>query len=168
LKEKEENSMVIQEGDRLPSVHLKQLTPQGVIDISSENLFGSKKVVLFAMPGAFLPGSTLKHIPGILANCDEMAARGVRLIVCLSVNDPYVMLAWSKQLNAEDKVTMVSDGNGDFTKAMGLEMDGRGFGGGIRSNRYAAVINDGILTKLLLDKDGAVTVSTAESVLAHL
>ena len=131
------------------------------------DLCAGKKVVLFAVPGAFTPTCSAAHLPGYVVNADEIKAKGVDAIVCLSVNDAFVMNAWSQGQNASE-IIMAADGNGEFTKAMGLEMDGSGFGLGIRSSRYSLVAEDGKITVLNLEKGGAFEVSSAEAVLAAL
>ena len=130
-------------------------------------LCSGKKVVLFAVPGAFTPTCSAAHLPGYVVNSDKIKAQGVDAIVCLSVNDAFVMNAWSQGQNAEE-IIMAADGNGEFTKAMGLEMDGSGFGLGTRSSRYSLIAEDGRITVLSLEKGGAFEVSSAEAVLAAL
>ena len=131
------------------------------------DLFGGKKVVLFAVPGAFTPTCSNAHLPGYVVKADELKAKGVDNIVCLSVNDAFVMDAWGKDKNAE-QLLMVADGNGDFTKALGLEMDGSGFGLGTRSQRYAMIVDDGKVTKLAVEEPGKLEVSAAEAILDSL
>ena len=156
--------MTIQEGENLPeaTLHLMQdgkPTPMAVGD-----LFAGKKVVLFAVPGAFTPTCSNAHLPGYVVKADELKAKGVDSIICLSVNDAFVMDAWGKDKNA-DQLLMVADGNGDFTKALGLEMDGSGFGLGTRSQRYAMVVDDGKVSKLAVEAPGKLEVSAAEAIL---
>ena len=155
--------MTIQEGENLPeaTLHLMQEgkpTPMAVGD-----LFAGKKVVLFAVPGAFTPTCSNAHLPGYVVKADELKGKGVDSIVCLSVNDAFVMDAWGKDKNA-DQLLMVADGNGDFTKALGLEMDGSGFGLGTRSQRYAMIVDDGKVTKLAVEAPGKLEVSAAEAI----
>ena len=159
--------MTIQEGENLPeaTLHLMQEgkpTPMAVSD-----LFAGKKVVLFAVPGAFTPTCSNAHLPGYVVKADELKAKAVDSIVCLSVNDAFVMDAWGKDKNA-DQLLMVADGNGDFTKALGLEMDGSGVGLGTRSQRYAMIVDDGKVTKLAVEAPGKLEVSAAEAILESL
>ena len=160
--------MTIKIGDKIPSVKLKHMTGDGPKEAMSDALFAGKKVVLFALPGAFTPTCSAKHVPGFVANFDALSAKGVDLIACLSVNDAFVMGAWGKDQKAEDKVLMLADGNADFTKAVGLDADFTGYGMGIRSQRYAMLIEDGVVKMLNVEKPGAFEVSTAETVLAAL
>jgi peroxiredoxin len=138
--------------------------PEG---ISTESIFSGRKVVLFAVPGAFTPGCSMTHLPGYVVNADKILAAGVDSIACLSVNDAFVMDAWGKAQNAEH-ILMLADGNGDFTQALGLELDGRGFGMGLRSQRYAMVVEDGVVTTLNVEQGPGVDVSSAETILAAL
>ena len=160
--------MTIKIGDKIPSVKLKHMTADGPKEALSDELFADKKVVLFALPGAFTPTCSAKHVPGFVANFDALTGKGVDLIACLSVNDAFVMGAWGKDQKAEDKVLMLADGNADFTKAVGLDADFTGYGMGIRSQRYAMLIEDGTVKLLNVEKPGAFEVSTAETVLAAL
>ncbi|MFT7219284.1 MAG: peroxiredoxin [Candidatus Azotimanducaceae bacterium] len=159
--------MTVQVGDSIPAVTLKIMGDQGPQDISTADIFGGKKVVLFAVPGAFTPTCSAAHLPGFVANADKIKAKGVDSIVCLSVNDAFVMDAWGKGQNAEE-LMMVGDGNGELAKAMGLEMDGSGFGLGTRSSRYSLIAEDGKITALNLEKGGAFEVSSAEVIMAAL
>ena len=160
--------MAIQVGAKIPEVTLKTMTADGLQDVSSAELFGGKKVVLFAVPGAFTPTCSAKHLPGFIEKAGEIKARGVDRIVCLSVNDAFVMDAWGKAQGAGDKVMMVADGNGDFSRAVGLDFDGSNFGMGLRSQRYALVVEDGAVTQLAVEKPMQFDVSSAEAVLAAL
>ena len=135
--------------------------------MSVGDLFGGKKVVLFAVPGAFTPTCSNAHLPGYVVKADELKAKGVDSIICLSVNDAFVMDAWGKDKNAE-QLMMVADGNGEFTKALGLEMDGSGFGLGTRSQRYAMIVDDGTVSKLSVEDPGKLEVSAAEAILEAL
>lgn len=157
----------IQEGDKLPDAKLHVMKDNRPTAVTTAELFGGKKVVLFAVPGAFTPTCSQAHLPGYVANADKIKAKGVDSIVCLSVNDAFVMDAWGKGKNASELV-MAGDGNSDFTKALGLEMDGSGFGLGIRSQRYAMVVDDGVVTKLAVEAAGAFEVSKAEAILEAL
>ena len=130
-------------------------------------MFGGKKVVLFAVPGAFTPTCSNAHLPGYVVKADELKAKGVDSIICLSVNDAFVMDAWGKDKNAE-QLMMVADGNGEFTKALGLEMDGSGFRLGTRSQRYAMIVDDGTVSKLSVEDPGKLEVSAAEAILEAL
>lgn len=160
--------MTIQVGDRLPSVKLYVMTEKGTRAIDSNDLFSGKKVILFALPGAFTPTCSAAHLPGYVVHADEIKAKGVDSIICLAVNDAFVMDAWGKAQNVEDRVFMVADGNGDFTRAVGLEMDGNGFGMGLRSQRYAMIVEDAKVTALNIDSPGTFEVSGAENILQQL
>jgi len=140
---------------------------EGPEGITTDSIFGGKKVVLFAVPGAFTPGCSMTHLPGYVVNADRILAAGVDTIACLSVNDAFVMDAWGKAQNAEH-ILMLADGNGDFTRELGLELDGRGFGLGLRSQRYAMVVEDGVVTTLNVEPGGGVDVSAAETILEAL
>lgn len=159
--------MAIQEGDRLPDATLHTMRDGRPTAVTTGELFGGKKVVLFAVPGAFTPTCSQAHLPGYVANADEIKAKGVDSIVCVAVNDAFVMDAWGADRNAEELV-MAGDGNGEFTAAIGLEMDGRGFGLGTRSERYAMIVDDGVVTKLAVEAPGAFEVSKAEAILEAL
>ena len=159
--------MAIQEGDRLPDARLHVMADGRCTAVSTSELFGGKKVVLFAVPGAYTPTCSEAHLPGYVVNADEIKAKGVDSIVCVAVNDAFVMDAWGKDRNA-DELVMAGDGNSEFTKAVGLEMDGTGFGLGTRSQRYAMVVDDGVVTKLAVEAPGAFEVSKAEAILEAL
>jgi peroxiredoxin len=160
--------MTIKVGDKLPSAKLSHFTAEGPRPITPEELFGGKKAVLFALPGAFTPTCSAKHLPGFLSHYDALKAKGVDVIACISVNDAFVMNAWGKDQNVGDKVVMLADGNGDFAKAVGLTLDGTGFGMGLRSLRYAMVLDDNTVTVLNVEAPGAFEVSSAEAVLKAL
>ncbi len=160
--------MTIKVGDKIPSAKLQQKTKDGVQTLTTDELFKGKKVVVFALPGAFTPTCSAKHLPGFVNHYREIKAKGVDTIACLSVNDAFVMSAWGKDQHVEDKVLMLADGNGDFTKAVGLTMDGTGYGMGLRSQRYAMVVDNGIVKKLHVEAPGAFEVSSAEAVLKAL
>jgi peroxiredoxin len=160
--------MSINVGDKLPSVKLRHLTAEGPKEITTDELFGGKKAVLFALPGAFTPTCSAKHVPGFVQHYDDFIKHGVDVIACLSVNDPFVMGAWGKDQKAEGKVVMLADGNAEFTKAVGLGFDGSGFGLGYRSQRYAMVLEDGVVKLLNVEKPGAFEVSKAETIIAAL
>ncbi|AKH68266.1 peroxiredoxin [Spongiibacter sp. IMCC21906] len=159
--------MSIQVGDKIPSLNLKVLGEKGPEDISTDSIFSGKKVVMFAVPGAFTPGCSVTHLPGYVVNADTIKARGVDTIACLAVNDAFVMDAWGKASNAEE-LLMLADGNAEFTKAVGLEMDGSGFGMGLRSQRYAMIVDDGKISHLAVEPAGGVDVSAAEKILKQL
>ena len=159
--------MTIKVGDKIPSATLKTMGEKGPVDISTDELFAGKKVLLFAVPGAFTPGCTLTHLPGYVVNADKIKARGVDTIACMAVNDAFVMDAWGKSQNAEE-LLMLGDGNGDFTAALGLELDGSGFGLGKRSQRFAMLVDDGKVTHLNVEPGPGVDVSSAESMMALL
>lgn len=158
--------MTISKGDRIPEMTLKTNTPEGPKDISTGDVFKGKRVVLFAVPGAFTPGCSNTHMPGFVVNADQILAKGVDTIACTSVNDAFVMGAWQKDQNA-DKVLMLADGNAEFARALGLEKDATGGGMGMRSQRYALIANDGVVEYLGVDTKG-VEKSSAETVLANL
>ena len=160
--------MAIQVGEKLPEVTFKTMTGDGIKDVKTSELFGGKRVVLFAVPGAFTPTCSAKHLPGFVEQADAIRKKGVDRIVCLSVNDAFVMGAWGKAQSAGEKVMMVADGNGDFAKAIGLDFDGSGFGMGRRSQRYAMIVENGVVKKLFVEKPMEFKVSSAESVLASL
>jgi len=156
-------------GDKVPSATLRMLGPEGPKAVTTEELFApGKKVVAFALPGAFTPTCSAKHVPGYVTEFDKLKAKGVDTIACISVNDAFVMGAWGKEQKAGDKVMMLGDGNGEFTQAMGLTMDGSKFGLGTRSQRYAMVVDNGVIKELFVEKPGAFEVSSAENVLKHL
>lgn len=159
--------MTISAGDRLPDAELRTMTPDGPTVVKSADVLGSGKVVLFAVPGAFTPGCSNVHLPGFVERAGELKAKGVTTIACVAVNDPFVMDAWGKAYGAGDDILLLSDGNGEFTAAMGLELDGSGFGLGRRSKRYAAIIEDGVLTSIDVDEKG-IDLSTCSNVLLKL
>ena len=159
--------MTIQSGDKVPSCTLKTMGAAGPEDISTDDIFAGKKVVLFAVPGAFTPGCSLTHLPGYVVNADKIKASGVDTIVCMSVNDAFVMGAWGQAQNAEE-LLMLADGNGELTAALGLELDGRGFGLGTRSQRFAMIVDDGTVTQLNVEEGAGVDVSSAETIMAAL
>lgn len=160
--------MTIAVGDRVPSATLKHMTGEGPKDISTEALFSGKKVVLFALPGAFTPTCSKAHLPGFLVRSDDLFAKGVDRIICLSVNDPFVMDAWGKNQNVEDQIMMIADGNAEFTREIGLEVDLSGGGMGIRSQRYAMVVQDGVVTLLNVEAPRKFEVSDADTILNSL
>lgn len=160
--------MSIEVGDRLPDVTIAVMGQGGPTALTTNELFGGKKVVLFALPGAFTPTCSKAHLPGFVAQSDVIMAKGVDRIVCLSVNDAFVMDAWGRQHNADDQVMMVGDGSGEFTKAVGLELDLTERQMGLRSQRYAMVAEDGVVTALHVEAPGQFEVSSAEAILKVL
>jgi peroxiredoxin len=160
--------MAIQAGEKIPSVNLQHMGTDGVETISSDDLFAGKKVVLFALPGAFTPTCSASHLPGYVVGSDDLFAKGVDRIVCLSVNDAFVMDAWGQQHNADDRVMMIADGSGHFTRALGLELDLDAAGMGIRSQRYAMVVNDGVVEVLNVEAPQEFKVSDAQTILSSL
>ncbi len=160
--------MTIKVGDKIPSATLMQMKDGGPKPITTSELFDGKKVVLFALPGAFTPTCSAKHLPGFIQNAAAIHAKGVDTIACLSVNDAFVMGAWGDNQGAGGKVVMLADGNGDFTRALGLEMDASKFGMGQRSKRYAMIVDNGVVKVLDVEEPGAFSVSSAEHVIKQL
>jgi len=159
--------MTIKTGDKIPACTLKVMGEKGPRNITTEELFAGKKVVMFAVPGAFTPGCSMTHLPGYVVLADRIKAKGVDSIICLSVNDAFVMSAWGKAQNA-DELIMLADGNAELATAMGLEMDGRGFGMGVRCKRMAMIVDDGTVTHLAIEPPGGIVVSAAEAILELL
>jgi peroxiredoxin len=160
--------MTIQVGDRLPQATFMTPTEEGPAPISTDEVFKGKRVALFAVPGAFTPTCSAKHLPGFKEQAEAIKAKGVDTIACVSVNDVFVMKAWAKDQGITDEVLMLADGNGDFTKAVGLEMDGSKFGMGQRSQRYSLVAKDGVVTQLNVEQGGEFKVSSADYLLEHI
>ena len=158
--------MTIKVGDKIPSATLMEMQDGKPAPVSTDAFFAGKKVALFALPGAFTPTCSAKHVPGCVQNYDALKAKGVDAIACVSVNDAFVMGAWGKDQASGDKVHMLADGNGDFTRAVGLEMDGTKFGMGKRSQRYSMIVDDGVVTSLNVEAPGAFEVSSAEYLLS--
>jgi len=158
--------MTIQVGDKIPEGMFTIMGAEGPAGISTADIFAGKKVVLFAVPGAFTPTCSAAHLPGFVVHVDDIKAKGVDTVACMSVNDVFVMHAWGQSANA-DHLMMLADGNGDFTKAVGLELDGTGFGMGTRSKRFAMIVDDGVVSLLNVDA-GALEGSSAEAILAAL
>ncbi len=156
--------MTISVGDAIPELTLKVMGEKGPQDISTDELFSGKKVVLFAVPGAYTPGCSVTHLPGYVVNADVIKAKGVDSIICVSVNDAFVMGAWGQVNNAEELI-MLADGNGEMASALGLEMDASAFGLGKRSQRYAMVVEDGTVTHLAVEPGAGISVSAAEAIL---
>ncbi len=159
--------MTISIGDAIPSCTLKVMGSEGPQDITTDEIFSGKKVVLFALPGAFTPGCSMAHLPGFVAHADTIKGKGVDTIACLSVNDAFVMGAWGDAQNASE-ILMLADGNAEFTEKVGLELDATGFGMGKRSQRYAMVVEDGKVTALNIETGGGVEASSAETILGLL
>jgi peroxiredoxin len=160
--------MTIKVGDQIPSTKLMMATPEGPKETSTDEVFKGRKVVLFAVPGAFTPTCSVKHLPGFVQNADAIKAKGVDTIACIAVNDAFVMGAWGREQGTDGKITMLADGSGAFTKAIGLELDLIGRGMGVRSQRYALIAQDGKVTHLAVEQPGGFEVSRAESILANL
>ncbi len=160
--------MTIKVGDTVPSITLRQMTTDGIKEVSTDELLGGKKVVLFALPGAFTPTCSSKHVPGFIENAEALKGRGVDAIACVSVNDAFVMDAWGRDLGVGDSVLMLADGNADFTRAVDLMLDGSGIGFGVRSQRYAMIVDDGVVKHLAVEDGTGLDVSAAERILAML
>lgn len=158
--------MSIQQGDKIPTIDLKTMGADGVETINTHDIFSHKKVVIFAVPGAFTPTCSISHLPGFVVHADDIKAKGVDTIACISVNDAFVMDAWGKSQNAEN-LLMLADGNAEFTQAIGLTLDGSGFGMGTRSKRYAMIINNGVVEHLAVDEKGFKD-SSADAILSAL
>lgn len=160
--------MTIRSGERIPDATLSIPTPKGVRKVSTRELFAGKRVVLFAVPGAFTPTCSDDHLPGFLQRAEEILACGVDAIACMAVNDAYVMGAWGRERKVGEKILMLADGNGDFTRALGLELDATRFGMGLRSRRFAAIVNDGEVELLNVEPAGGVGISGADALLKEL
>ena len=158
--------MTIQIGDRIPEVVLKRIG-QGVENVDTPSLFEARKVVLFAVPGAFTPTCSEKHLPGYIDRFDQFRGRGIE-VVCMAVNDPFVMQAWGESQHVPAGMRMLADGNADFTRALGLEMDASGYGMGVRAKRFALYAEDGVVRQLFVEAPGEFRVSAADHVLEHL
>lgn len=160
--------MTISVGDTIPEVTLIKATAEGPQPVKSSDYFAGKRVALFSVPGAFTPTCSAKHLPGFKEKSEELKAKGVDSIVCVSVNDVFVMKAWGKDQGIDGEVLLIADGNGDFTKAIGLDFDGSKFGMGPRSQRYSLVAKDGVVTQLHVEDAGQFKVSSAEYLLEQL
>jgi glutaredoxin/glutathione-dependent peroxiredoxin len=160
--------MTIKVGDKMPAGTLTLATKDGPQKVSAEDFFKGKKVALFSVPGAFTPTCDAKHLPGFVEKADELKAKGVQTIACMSVNDAFVMKAWGKAQNVEGKVQMIADGNAEYTKALGLDMDASGFGMGTRGQRFSLLIDDGVIKQVNVEAKGEFKVSSAEYLLAQL
>ncbi len=161
-------SITIQVGDRLPEATFRIFTADGPKPITTGEVFGGKTVALFAVPGAFTPTCSARHLPGFKDHAADFKAKGVDTIACVSVNDAFVMNAWGKDQDVGEDVLMLADGNGDFTRAVGLELDGSKFGLGPRSQRYSMIVKDGVVTTLNVEQGGEFNVSSAEYMLGQL
>jgi peroxiredoxin len=160
--------MAIKVGDKIPDVTLTRFGPDGPTPVKSQDMFKGKKVALFAVPGAFTPTCSAKHLPGFKTHAAELKAKGIDTIACVSVNDVFVMKAWGENQNVGEDVLMLADGNGDFTRAVGLELDASRFGMGPRSQRYSLVVDDGVVKEVNIEQGGEFKVSSAEYMLAQL
>ena len=161
--------MTLSVGDRIPDVKLMRMTGAGPAPVGSADVLGSGTVVLFGVPGAFTPTCSDQHLPGFVQRADELRAKGVGTVACVAVNDVFVLSAWAESVGAGDAIVMLSDGNAEFATAAGLELDGRAFGLGTRSQRYAAILQDGVVRRLMVEPDPvAVTVSAVDNVLEAL
>ena len=160
--------MTIKAGQAMPAGTFKTMTKEGPKDITTDELFKGKKVVLFSVPGAFTPTCDAKHLPGFVQHAEQLRAKGIDTIACMAVNDVFVMNAWGKASGVGDKILMLADGNGDYAKALGLTMDGSGFGMGTRGQRFAVVIENGIVKQVNVEAPREFKVSSAEHVLAGL
>jgi glutaredoxin/glutathione-dependent peroxiredoxin len=160
--------MTIKAGDRMPSGKFKVMGESGPQDLTTAQLFDGKRVVLFSVPGAFTPTCNAKHLPGFVQQAAALQGKGVDTIACMAVNDVFVMNAWGKSANVGDKVRMLADGNGDYAKALGLELDARGYGMGQRGQRFAIVVDNGVASKVLVEAPGEFKLSSAEHVLGQI
>jgi peroxiredoxin len=163
----EKTAMTIKAGDQLPQANFMTMTEDGPKPITFDEVFKGKTVAVFAVPGAFTPTCSARHLPGFVDKASELKAKGVDSIACISVNDVFVMGAWGKSQNVGDSVLMLADGNGDFTKALGLELDAAKFGMGTRSQRYSFVAEDGVVKTLNVEEGGDFKVSSADYMLAQ-
>jgi len=160
--------MTIAKGDKVPATTFFTMTDNGPEKVESDSFFAGRKVALFSVPGAFTPTCSAKHLPGFLEKADALKAKGIDEIACTAVNDAFVMGAWGKSAAADGKVTMLADGNGQFAKAVGLEMDGSGFGLGQRGQRFSMIVNDGVVEELNVEAPGDFKVSSADHMLGQL
>lgn len=160
--------MTINTGDRLPEATLMKATSEGPKPVNVSEIFNGKTVALFAVPGAFTPTCSARHLPGFAENLETLKGKGVDTVACVSVNDAFVMGAWAKSQDGADQILMLADGNGEFTRAVGLTMDASGFGMGERSQRYSMLVRDGVVEQLNIEQGGEFKVSTAEHLLGQL
>ncbi|MBU6206451.1 MAG: peroxiredoxin [Alphaproteobacteria bacterium] len=160
--------MTIAVGDKLPEAHFVEVSAEGPKPTTTADFFGGKKVALFSVPGAFTPTCSARHLPGFIDQHDALKAKGVDVIACTAVNDPFVLAAWAKSAGAEGKVVMLADGNGTFAQATGLTMDGSAFGLGQRGSRWSMIVDDGTVAQLNVEAPGAFEVSSADYMLSKL
>jgi glutaredoxin/glutathione-dependent peroxiredoxin len=160
--------MTIKAGDRMPEGKFKIMGESGPQDLTTAQLFDGKRVVLFSVPGAFTPTCNAKHLPGFVATAAAIRGKGIDTIACMAVNDVFVMNAWGKSANVGDSIKMLADGNGEYARALGLEMDGRGYGMGMRGQRFAILVDNGVAKKVLIEAPGQFKVSSAEYVLEQI
>ena len=160
--------MTIKVGDKLPNVTLTQATAEGPKPVTTEEFFKGKRVALFALPGAFTPTCSAKHLPGFKQLAQDIKGKGVDVIACLSVNDAFVMRAWAEDQAVGEDIVMLADGGADFTKAVGLDFDASRFGMGLRSQRYSMIVDDGVVKELNVEQGGEFRVSSAEYMMAQL
>ena len=160
--------MAIQVGDRIPNVTLMKAGKEGPEPVDTESFFAGRKVAIFSVPGAFTPTCSARHLPGFVEKAEDLRAKGVDEIACVSVNDAFVMGAWGQQAGTDGKVTMLADGNGEFAQTIGLTMDGSKFGMGTRGQRWSAIVDDGVVRELNVEEPGAFNVSSAEFILNQL
>ena len=160
--------MSIEVGQRIPKTTLVKASPEGPQPIDSENYFRGRRIALFSVPGAFTPTCSARHLPGFVERAEELRGKGVDEVACTAVNDAFVLQAWAQSAEAEGKVTMLADGNGDLAGALGLTMDGSKYGMGTRGQRWSAIVNDGVIEQLNVEEPGAFNVSSAEHLLAGL
>jgi len=160
--------MTVKPGDKMPSATLMEMTPDGPQPQTTDEVFAGKTVALFAVPGAFTPTCSAKHLPGFMDKAADLRAKGVDEIICTSVNDPFVMGAWAEQSGSGDTVRMLADGNGELARALGLQMDGSGFGLGERSRRYSMIVKDGVIDAVNAEEGGEYKVSSADYLLGQL
>ena len=159
--------MTIKVGDRIPAANLVRATAEGPQPVDTESFFKGRKIALFSVPGAFTPTCSARHLPGFIQHADELKAKGIDEIACTAVNDAFVLKAWAENAGAADKVTMLADGNGDFVKALGLDLDASKFGMGQRGQRFSLIADDGVVTQLNVEEPGAFNVSSADYMLEH-
>jgi peroxiredoxin len=164
----QEEIMTIKPSDKVPDATLMTMTEKGPAPLKTADIFAGKKVVLFSVPGAFTPTCSAKHLPGFVQNAAAIKAKGVDTIACMAVNDAFVMGAWGRDQNVGDKVLMLADGNGDFTRALGLELDATGYGMGRRGQRFALIVDNGVVKEVNVEAPGEFRVSAAEHVLGQL
>ena len=160
--------LTIKVGDRIPGMTLVKATADGPQPVQTDDYFAGRRIALFSVPGAFTPTCSARHLPGFVERAEELRAKGVDEIACTAVNDAFVLAAWARSAGAEDKVTMLADGNGDFAEALGLTMDGSKFGLGKRGSRWSAIVEDGVVRELNVEEPGAFSVSSADFLVGQL